>query len=200
MMNIWGVVSGRFPSWAALGCVACLAVATILAVGAVGCDDPYAIDWEESPDTAFIYSLARPELNLPSAYDFLGHMPLRVEAPPSTGKWDLALDTQDGELVFLPPGALGVRSAARLAQIPNTTWDEVIQAPSDSAQYSADLPVPVRAGDIYVLRTHSSRGYYGMNCVYYGRIKPLEIDVDGGLLRFMYDVSPVCNSLRLIPD
>ena len=188
MMSICGVVSGRFPSWAALGCVACLAVATILAVGAVGCDDPYAIDWEESPDTAFIYSLARPELNLPSAYDFLGQVPLRVEAPPSTGRWDLALDTQGGELVFLPPGALGVGSAARLARIPNTTWDEVIYAPSDSTQY------------IYVLRTHTSRGYYGMSCVYYGRIKPVEIDVDVGLLRFLYDVSPVCNSLRLIPD
>lgn len=200
MKSIWGIVSGRFPSWAALGCVACLAVATILAVGAVGCDDPYAIDWEESPDTAFIYSLARPELNLPSAYDFLSQLPLRVEAPPSTGKWDLALDTQGGELVFLPPGALGVGSAARLARIPNTTWDEVIYAPSDSTQYSTDLPVPVRAGDIYVLRTHTSRGFYGMSCVYYGRIKPVEIDVDVGLLRFMYDVSPVCNSLRLIPD
>ncbi|MCK5651064.1 MAG: hypothetical protein KAJ42_06800, partial [Gemmatimonadetes bacterium] len=59
---------------------------------------------------------------------------------------------------------------------------------------------PVRAGDIYVLRTHTSRGFYGTSCVYFGRIKPLEIDVDGGVLRFMYDVSPVCNSLRLIPD
>ncbi len=108
MMTIWGAVSGKIPSWAALGCVACLAVATILAVGAVGCDDPYAIDWEESPDTAFIYSMARPELNLPSAYDFVGNLPLRVEAPLSTGQWDLALDTQGGELVFLPPGALGV--------------------------------------------------------------------------------------------
>lgn len=200
MMTIWGAVSGKIQVRAASVSVAVLAVATILVVGVVGCDDPYAIDWEESPDTVLIYSLARPEMNLPSAFDFVSNVPLMVESPLSTGQWDLALDTQGGELVFLPPGALGVASSSRLAHFPNTTWDDVTQAPSDTTQYSRADPVPVRAGDIYVLRTHVSRGFYGMSCVYFGRIQPLEIDVDGGVLRFMYDVSPVCNSLRLIPD
>jgi hypothetical protein len=200
MMTIRGVKSRAYPSRALSGSLAGLATAGLLAVGTVGCDDPYAIDWTESPDTAMIYSLARPELNLPSAFDFVGKVPLRVEAPLSTGQWDLALDTQDGELVFLPPGAMGISSSSRVTRIPNTTWDDVIQAPSDSLLYSRDEPVPVRSGDIYVLRTHVTRGIWGTSCVYFGRIKPLEIQVAEGYLRFQYDFSPVCNSLRLIPD
>ena len=200
MMTKWKSVSGKGRTWAVSVSAVGLALATIMAVGVVGCDDPFAIDWEESPDTVFIYSLARPEMNLPSAFDFVSNVPLRVESPLATGEWDVALDTQNGELVFLPPGALGVASSSRLAHIPNTTWDDVIQAPSDTTRYSREDPVPVRATDIYVLRTHQTRGFYGMSCVYFGRIQPLEIDVEGGALRFRYDVSPVCNSLRLIPD
>ncbi|RMH11548.1 MAG: hypothetical protein D6701_14965, partial [Gemmatimonadetes bacterium] len=61
-----------------------------------GCGaDLFNVNWRADPDTALVYSMARPELNLPSAYDLVRRNALRVEAPNSAGRWDFALDTQD---------------------------------------------------------------------------------------------------------
>ena len=46
--------------------------AAVLTVGLGACgDDPFAFRWNDVPDTAQIYSLARPELNLPSGFSFM---------------------------------------------------------------------------------------------------------------------------------
>ncbi len=172
----------------------------LLAVLTVACgDDPFAIPWEESPDTVLLYSLARPELNLASGFNFRARVAVRIEAANSTGNWDLALDTRDGKLVFLPPGALGVTSRARVAQLAGRTFDEVREAPGDTAVYSATAPVPVELGSIYVVRTGQRPGVFGARCVYYAKLEPVAIDVAGGTLRFMFDASPICNDRKLVP-
>src|SRR5680860_1135099 len=79
-----------------------LSVLLLLIPGMTACkDDFYTIYWEESPDTVILYSLARPELNLYSGFDFLGRKGIKIESPSAVDGWDLALDTRDGELVFL---------------------------------------------------------------------------------------------------
>ena len=172
----------------------------LLVVNACG-DDPFEIQWELQADTVLLYSLARPEMNMDSGFNFrpgtLG--PVRIEAATATGTWDLALDTRGGELVFLPPGALGVSSRARVTAIPNKRREEVIEAPADTTVYSVDQPVPVRSGTVYVVRTDRAPGAFGSRCFYYARLEPTLIDVEGGNLTFVYDASPVCNSRRLIP-
>ena len=87
--------------------------ATLTACGS----DPFAIKWTSAPDTVLLYSLARPEFNLPSGFNFFGRNAVKVESATATGTWDLALDTKGGELVFLPPGALGVDSRARVTEL-----------------------------------------------------------------------------------
>jgi hypothetical protein len=93
-----------------------LAVLVLLAATACN-DDPFEIRWELQADTVLLYSLARPEMNMDSGFNFrpgtLG--PVRIEAATATGTWDIALDTRGGELVLLPPSALGVSSAEELA-------------------------------------------------------------------------------------
>ncbi|NIT86093.1 MAG: hypothetical protein GWN82_04050, partial [Gemmatimonadetes bacterium] len=49
-------------------------------------------------DTVLLYSLARPELNLVSAYNFLQGAPIQVEEPNATGVWDVAVDTRGGAI------------------------------------------------------------------------------------------------------
>jgi hypothetical protein len=177
-----------------------LGILVLLVVNACG-DDPFEIQWELQADTVLLYSLARPEMNMDSGFNFrpgtLG--PVRIEAATATGTWDLALDTRGGELVFLPPGALGVSSRARVTAIPNKRREEVIEAPADTTVYSVDQPVPVRSGTVYVVRTDRAPGAFGSRCFYYARLEPTLIDVEGGNLTFVYDASPVCNSRRLIP-
>jgi len=48
-----------------------LAGALCMLVTATACDDdPFAFNWTDNPDTVLLYSMARPELGLVSAYSF----------------------------------------------------------------------------------------------------------------------------------
>lgn len=176
-----------------------LLVASVL--GLTGCgDNIFEIKWTvANPDTVLIYSLARPEVNLPSGFDFVTRRAWEIHAPNATGSWDLLLDTRDGQLVFLPPGALGLVSAAMILPIPGTSFDDVIQAPKDTTQYSKDLPVPVEVSSVYVLRTHESTNRFGAPCVFYGKLQPLEVEPVLGTVRFVFDVSRLCDDRGLVP-
>lgn len=174
-------------------------LAVALALTLVACDDdPFRIDWEVAPDTILLYSLARPELGLPSAYNFNRRQFIEIEAPGATGSWDLALDTQDDELVFLVPGAMGLTSRARIATLDGIAFEDLREAPADSSAYVSDVPVPVELGPIYVVQTGETTSR-GIRCVYYAKLEALESDVELGTLRFVYDSNPVCNSRDLVP-
>jgi hypothetical protein len=185
----------RRPSWA------WVLISVPLLAASVACDDDFwTIKWEENPDTVLLYSLARPELNLLSAFDFISRIPVKIEAPSSTGAWDMVLDTQNGELVLLPPEAVGIQgSSARIAPMGDVDFTEVRRAPSDTTKYIGDAPVPVEIGHVYVVRTRQRAGLYGQRCVYYGKFEPLEKDAAQGTLKFVFDASPVCNSRKLFP-
>lgn len=176
-----------------------LALAALGSAAACG-DDPFEVRWVEDPDTVVLYSLARPELNLPSAFDFHSRTRWLVQTPIATGNWDVALDTRDGELVLLPPGALGIESRAGIAPIDTLTFEALTRAPTDSASYVLDAPVPVRAGTVYAIRTHQAiGGFFGTRCVFYAKMEPLAIDAAAGTLSFVFDESPACNNPSLIP-
>lgn len=168
---------------------------------ALGCDDdPFKVDWFERADTVRLYSLARPELNLLSAFDFINRYPVRVESPNAAGQWDLAVDTHQESLVFLPAAAVGIpNSRAALAPLRGQTLQEVRRAPSDTTLYVRDRPVPVELGTTYVVRTRQTTGFYGTLCVYYGKLQPLAVDPAAGTVTFVFDVNPNCNDRNLLP-
>jgi hypothetical protein len=177
-----------------------VALCAALLVGAAGCgDDPFAFDWSDTPDTVLLYSMARPEMNLQSAFNFRQRRAIEVEAPSSAGSWDAAVDTRGGEVVLLPPGALGVIGAARITTLAGLKLDDVRQAPGDTLVYVGDRPVTVAMGNVYVIRTNRSRGSYGTSCTYYAKMAPVVIDAAGGTLTFEYVTKPVCNSTDLVP-
>lgn len=177
-----------------------LAGAVAVSTSSVACgDDPFAFDWDDTPQTVLLYSLARPELNLASGFSFRRQTRVRIEAPEATGTWDIALDTQNGQLVLLPPGALGVTSTARIATIGNVPLESVIEAPADTTAYVVDAPVPIVDGTVYVVRTTRQPGAFGSSCIYHAKMEPVVIDIPGGTLTFRYVASPVCNSRELVP-
>ena len=172
----------------------------VLAVSLAACgDDPFAFNWSDVPDTTRIYSLDRPELNISSGFSFYEGVPVVIEDATSTGFWDLALDTQGGSLVLLPPGALGIDGRARIAALPSTPYADVAEAPGDTLVYVANDPVPVVAGTTYVIRTNLRPGSFSATCSYYAKMEPLVIDAVGGSLTFRYITSPICNSRDLVP-
>jgi hypothetical protein len=196
------VSSPHGPSFRAAAFRWALGLAVLLLLpGLTACgDNIFDFKWQASPDTVLLYSLARPELNLLSAFDFIHRVPVQIESPTATGEWDMAIDTQDGDIVFLPPGAVGVtNSKARIIPMGPMGFDEVRRAPSDTSLYVGDTAVPVGLGNIYVIRTRQAVDIYGRACVYYGKLEPLSKDPVVGTVRFVYDVSPVCNSRKLYP-
>ena len=163
-------------------------------------DDPFGFnDWTLRPDTAFLYSLARPELNLASGFDLRGRRLVRVEAAGATGTWDFLVNTENGQLVFVTPTAVGLDTEAALVPMPGETFDGIREAPADTSLYIRDRPVVIELGQLYVVRTNEQSGSFGRRCVYYGKGEPLEVDPVGGTLRFRYDSSPLCNSRSLVP-
>ena len=176
------------------------ALLAALSVGLAACDDdPFAFNWDPTPDTVLLYSLARPELNLVSAFAFFQRTEVRVEAAGSTGEWDAAVDTRDGRIVLLPPGALGVVGTARITEMENMRLEDVRRAPGDTLVYSATEPIPVEMGNVYVIKTNRAAGSFGSSCVYYAKMAPVTIDPTGGTLVFEYVTNPVCNSQDLVP-
>lgn len=191
-------MQSELPGRARVSALAALSAALLVGVAACG-DDPFAFDWSDAPDTVLVYSMARPELNLVSAYNFLQGVRVRVEAPAATGSWDLAVDTRDGQIVFLPPGAFNVTAEAGIAVLEGLTLDDVTRAPADTLLYVEDEPVPVRQGEIYVIRTNRQRGSFGRTCVYYAKAEAVDIDPVGGTLTFREVTNPVCNDRDLVP-
>ena len=171
-------------------------------LGSTGCgENIFEQRWTvANADTVLIYSFARPELNLPSGFDFVNRMAVEIQAPGATGIWDLLLDTQDGQLVFLPPGALGIDSKAMVLPLRGQAFDDVLRAPKDTTLYSKDLPVPVETTSVYVLRTHEGVNRFGFPCTFFGKLQPLEVEQALGTVRFVYDVSTLCDDRGLVPE
>jgi len=175
-------------------------VASVSGLTACG-QNIFDIKWTVSNvRTALIYSLARPELNLPTAFNFVDRVAVEIQAPGATGSWDLVLDTQDGQLVFLPPGALGINSDVMVLEIAGVDFDDVIEAPQDSTLYSRDQPVPVETTSVYVLRTHEGTNRFGLPCLFYAKLQPVEVELALGSVLFEYDVSVLCNDRGLVPE
>lgn len=177
-----------------------VALSAAVLFGTVACSgDPFAFQWSDAPDTVQLYSLARPELNLASGFNFFQGTRVRVESATATGTWDVAVDTRGGQIVLLTPGAFGVVSAARITSLPGMTLGDVTEAPRDTLVYVAKDPVPVQMGTVYVLKTNRQRGSFGSSCVYYAKLEPVIIDVAGGTLTFRHVTNPICNSQDLVP-
>ena len=180
--------------------MAALFVASALGLTACG-ENIFDIKWTQANvATALIYSLARLELNVPTAFNFVDRVPLPIHEPDATGLWDLVLDTRNGQLVFLPPGAFGITTEVMVLAMPGMAFDDVVEAPEDSTLYTKDQPVPVETSSVYVLRTHAAPGRFGVVCVRYGKLQPLQVEPALGTVEFEYDVSTLCDDRGLVPQ
>lgn len=178
-----------------------LAVAGVLVWTLTACDDdPFAVTWVANQDTARIFSLDRPEVGLVSALDFIGRREVVVESPGTTGTWDMALDDVDGVLSFITPEVLGIESEAGIAAFPDLSFEELREAPADSASYAILEPVPAEVGTVYVIRTREARGQFSQLCLFFGKFEVIEVNEGTGSVRFVFDLNPDCDDRSLVPD
>lgn len=161
--------------------------------------DPFTITWVATPDTAVLYSLARPELGLPSAFGFYGRARIVVEAPGTSSAWDMALDTRDGRLALVPPGALNIVNEARITVIEGASFDDVTEAPADTTLYTATGPAFLELGNVYVVKTRKQSTTFGF-CSLYAKLEPLVVDPEVGSFTFVFDFNPRCEDRKLVAD
>jgi hypothetical protein len=157
--------------------------------------------WDDTPDTLLIHSASRSEyVGLASAVDVAADpvTPLPIEVPGLTASWDFALAEEDGELVLLPASEVpGTASRARIAELQGRDFDTLEEAPRDTALFRA-VAVPVRRDATYVIR--SRRANCGFSSGYrYAKVKPVEIDVVRGTLRFAVVRNPYCDDRSFVP-
>ena len=176
-----------------------LLVASVLGIAACG-ENIFDVKWvNPKVQTVLLYSLTRPDLNVPSGYDFVNREPVEIQEAGATGFWDLLVDMRDGQLVFIPPRALGIDSDVMVLPMPGMSFDEVLEAPEDSTLYIRDQPIPAEVGTTYILRTHEGQSDFGIPCVFWGKFETTEVHPAAETVVFIYDVSPLCDDRGLVP-
>jgi hypothetical protein len=177
-------------------------LAALSALAVVACDDGIGPRvWDPTPDTTLLYSATRPELiGQPAAFDFVGVRRLNIESSGATGTWDAALAEQNGEFVLVPAGNFpGVDSRAAISERPETTLEALTRAPGDTAAYSR-LPVRLRTGAVYAVRTRTASCVgFGVG-TYYAKFQVVAMDAMAGTVRLAVVTNPYCNDRSLIPE
>ena len=177
--------------------------ASVCTLASTACgDNPFDLLWVASPTTGFVYSLARPELNLPTAYDLVFETQVQIQVAGATGTWDFAVDNVGDGLALLPPGVFGIESTAQITSVGSAIpFSEVARAPTDTTVYVSDEPMMMEMGTVYVMRTNrrAGAGRFGETCFFYVKLTPLAIDPEEGTLEFIFDRNPSCSDPELVP-
>jgi hypothetical protein len=176
----------------------------ILAVAlfAAGCNDDLGPGaWDQSrPDTIQLFSLTRAEYQgLPAALDLVNRAAVVVESGVGV-TWDFAVTESNGQVLLTPAGTFqGVESVAGIARIEGETFESLTRAPSDTAVYRRREGVAMEVGRVYAVR---SRRYslYGQGCVRFGKLSPIAVDKDAGVLWVELLRNPNCNDRSLVPS
>jgi hypothetical protein len=174
-----------------------------LLVGAA-CDDGFGPQvWADTPDTLTIYSITRAELlGRPSGIDIASGRPRTVvleSALESTASWDFALTESAGTFQLMPASTVaGLESRAGIVEVPQSTLDEVLQAPGDSDAF-LQTPLDLEIGQVYVLRSRRAQCNAFQQGVFYGKMKALALDAASGAFKFEIVRNPYCNNRALIP-
>ena len=172
----------------------------VIAAALGACDDDLSLGtWDATPDTIALFSLSRPDgLGFPSAYDFSTRRVVEVETPGATSNWDVALADVSTALQLIPAGAFeGQSSRAAIATIQGQSFDDLTEAPADTARFTAQ-PVTLQQGGVYVVRTRRVACGFS-TAVHYAKILAVTLDPVAGIATFAVVANPLCNDRSFIP-
>lgn len=171
------------------------------------CDDGLGPnEWSNAPDTTTIYSLSRPELlGLPSAIDLVSAcsfrclaIPISIENPGASGRWDIAFSEENGQPVFLPSGVFqGFDDRVGLGLLEETDFDKITRVPGGSEIFKNEV-TQIQIGRVYAIRTRRGTCFYSSG-VRYGKLQPLAYNAAEGWLQVRVVVNTNCNDRNLVP-
>lgn len=179
----------------------------LLAAALSACDDPtrFQLDATVATDTFTLAAPSANRLELPSALDLTllgdgiggGRFPER--AADAAQGFDLLLRVRDGQLVFLPPTVIGIKTEAGISQPrDNLTFASVTKLP-DNVRFLTDEAVPVRGNAVYFVRTRRFP-LGGGACQQFAKLAPLAVNVAAGTVELQATVSQNCSDTRFTTE
>jgi hypothetical protein len=112
-------------------------------------------------------------------------------------QWDLAIRVRDGQVVFVPAGALGLSSNPGITHpLMGQSFDQVIEAPG-TGSFVTDSAVVVQEGAVYVVRSRNFPCGFG-RAAQYAKIQPLAVSAVDGTVRLRIATNEVCGDPRLV--
>ena len=183
-----------------IAAISLLASAVALTTACEG-DNGYQIDPRIATDTIEVAAPGSAS-GLASAVDVSANLGVinggrRPETQQDAERWDFAIRVRDGEVVFVPAGALGLTSTAGITHpLTGQTFDQVIEAPG-SASFVTDSAVVAEVGSVYVVRSRNVSCGFGA-AAQYAKMQPLEISVEEGRVELLISTNEVCGDPRLV--
>jgi hypothetical protein len=180
-----------------------------LTAALIACDDP--VGWQMPDvhlvvDTVTITAQGVAE-DRPSALDAtVPGLPARVLGGTrhpervDVRHWDFVLRRDGAEFFLYPAAALGLDSlnSAAFAPAPGgASMDEIDRAPARSEFVSA-APLRLQSGIASVLRTRVWPSPGGGPCHQFGKLQPIEMDLQAGTVRLEVATNPLCFDERLL--
>lgn len=179
-----------------------LALAAVL----TACDDPtrFQIQPQIFTDTVQLAASGAPGADsLPSALDVSvqgngvvgGRFPERLS---DAGQWDFLVRLQNGAVVLVPSGALGIESRAGIsAPIAGATFESLRDVPKKTT-FATESATALTNGAVYVVRSRIFAGGLS-SCQQYAKVQPLAVDPAAGRVTLRIATNAVCGDQRLVP-
>jgi hypothetical protein len=170
----------------------------LLALCGIACSDsnglPNAtIENVERTDT--LWALVGTPVSTPSGYSVDGSRRVRTD---TTTNFDFAYNEKVGEHIFLPRAALGIDTANVAKpgfQLRNESFEAITTAPSNG--YITDVPVPIAAGQRYVVRSRVTCVALGVPK--YAKVEILSFDEATRIVSFRILTNDNCGFKSLEP-
>lgn len=168
------------------------------------------MDVELVTDTLTLAAPTAPGASTPSAYDltmppglqqFGGARFPELPADASIG-YDVALRRVNGQLALVTAAGSGVATGtdtaavASIARVTGRPFEELDRVPG-GLELSRTAAVPVREGDVYVVRTRIFQLTSVQQCQQYVKLQALAVRPDSGTVRLEAAGNPFCFDTRL---
>jgi hypothetical protein len=114
--------------------------------------------------------------------------------------WDFVLRRDGADFFLYPAAALGLDSlnSAAFAPAPGgASMDEIDRAPPRS-QFESVTPLRLQSGIVSVHRTRVWLAPGGGPCQQFGKLQPIEMDLQAGTVRLAVATNPLCSDERLL--
>lgn len=176
-------------------------------IALTGCgDDAFDLTPLLVSDTVLLAAPLPGNIDLPTALDVTGNgagglwggrFPERVS---DALAWDFLVRIRDGQLVLLPPGALGVSSRASITRaLVGETLEGLREAPGQST-FIADSAVVLQRGSVYVARSRAALDQFGGGCSQFAKLSPVELDLVAGRVSIAVTTNQRCSDPRLVVE